>query len=286
MRERSGIMTLIMNKLNTAERVQIIAALVEGNSVNSVCRMTGRSIHTVLKLLVDAGTACKAFHDAKVRNLKTKRLQADEIWNFCYAKEKNVPAEFKGQFGYGDCWTWVGIDADSKLIISYLTTSTRDGGHAHEFMRDIAGRLANRVQVTTDGLNAYWDAVCNVFSCNVDFAQLIKIYGPDYAGEGKYSPAECVGIKVKTRTGDPDPAHISTSFVERSNLTMRMNMRRFTRLTNGFSKKVENMQHAVALNFFHYNFCRLHKTLRVTPAMEAGLTDHVWEIENLVELLD
>ena len=273
-----------MNKLSTAERTQIIRCLVEGNSINSTCRITGRSKHTVLNLLVDIGEACAKYHDEHVRGLTCKRVQVDELWGYCHCKQKNVPVEKRGQFGVGDVWTWTAVDADSKLIVSYLA-GLRDGGYATEFVRDIASRLTNRIQLTSDGHRAYLDAVEDAFGGDIDYAQLIKIYGATAPGEARYSPAACTGIKLNPITGNPEEKHISTSFVERQNLTMRMAMRRFTRLTNGFSKKIENMMHAVALNFMHYNFCRIHQTIRVTPAMEAGLTDHVWEIKELLELL-
>ena len=284
MRERSRIMSY-MNKLSTAERTQIIRCLVEGNSINSTCRITGRSKHTVLNLLVDIGEACAKYHDEHVRGLTCKRVQVDELWGYCHCKQKNVPVEKRGQFGVGDVWTWTAVDADSKLIVSYLA-GLRDGGYATEFVRDIASRLTNRIQLTSDGHRAYLDAVEDAFGGDIDYAQLIKIYGATAPGEARYSPAACTGIKLNPITGNPEEKHISTSFVERQNLTMRMAMRRFTRLTNGFSKKIENMMHAVALNFMHYNFCRIHQTIRVTPAMEAGLTDHVWELEELVELME
>ena len=274
-----------MNKLDTSERVAIIRALVEGCSVNSTCRLTGRSIHTVLRLLADIGEACKAYHDDHVCQLLTKRVQCDETWNFCYCKQKNIPAEKRGQFGYGDVWTWVALDADTKLIIAYLV-GDRNARNAKDFMGDVAWRLCRKVQLTTDGLRVYLDAVDDAFGGDVDYAQLIKIYGAERPGEARYSPANIIGIKSEEVCGTPEPRHVSTSFVERQNLTMRMQMRRFTRLTNGFSKKVENMKHAVALNFMYYNFCRVHSTIRITPAMEAGLTDHVWEIEELVALID
>lgn len=286
MRERSRIIAP-MNQLSTAERVQIIRALVEGNSINSTCRITGRSKHTVLNLLVDIGEVCQKYHDEHVRGLACKRLQVDEVWNFCYAKQKNVPPDLQGVFGYGDVWTWTAVDADTKLIVSYLV-GLRHGAYAKEFMSDVADRLINRVQLTSDGHRSYLEAVADVFGGEVDYAQLVKIYGlpKEPTREVRYSPSKCIGAETHVVSGEPDWQHVSTSFVERQNLTMRMSMRRFTRLTNGFSKKVENMKHAVALNFMYYNYCRIHKTLRVTPAMEAGLTDHVWELEELVALLD
>jgi IS1 family transposase len=247
--------------------------------------MTGRNKHAVLKLLADIGTACAKYHNEYVRGLTCKRVQVDEVWNFCYAKSKNVPAEKRGQFGYGDVWTWTAVDADTKLIIAYLVGG-RDSGYATQFMRDVADRIITRIQLTSDGHKAYLNAVEDAFGGDVDYAQLVKIYGAERAGEARYSPPVCLAAERHQVSGEPDYQHISTSYAERSNLTMRMSMRRFTRLTNGFSKKVENMMHAVALNFMYYNYCRIHKTLRVTPAMEAGLTNNVWEIEDLVALID
>ena len=269
-----------MNRLNRTKQAQVIAALAEGNSINSTVRMTGVSKVTILKLLAALGVACADYQDKAFRNLKCKRIQCDEIWAFCYAKEKNVPADKKGQFGYGDIWTWVAVDADTKLVPSFLV-GNRDGKSARMFIDDLAGRLAHRVQLTTDGLKAYLEAVEDSFGCEIDYAQLIKIYGASQE-EVRYSPAECIGCETKRVTGTPDAAHISTSYVERQNLSMRMGMRRFTRLTNGFSKKVENHAYAVALFYMHYNFVRVHKTLRVTPAMEAGITDHIWTIEEML----
>jgi IS1 family transposase len=277
----------IMNNLDTPTRVQIVKALIDGVGVNATCRLTGAAKHTVLKLLAELGEACADYHDQHVRNLKTRKVQCDEIWSFCYAKQKNVPQALQGKFGVGDVWTWTAIDSQSKLIVSYML-GMRDGGYATEFMQDVASRLANRVQLTTDGLKAYLDAVDSAFggAMGVDYAQLIKIYGPDQSGAGRYSPPACIGIEEKHVCGMPDSRHVSTSHVERQNLSMRMGMRRFTRLTNAHSKKIENHGHAVALYFMHYNFCKVHMSLRVTPAMEAGLTDHVWEIEELLSLLD
>src|SRR6202451_989782 len=245
--------------------------------------MTGAAKNTVVKLLADIGCACTAYHNRTVRGLKVRRLQADEIWCFVGAKAKNVRAEKKLE-GWGDIWTWVGIDADTKLVISYLVGG-RDLGWAKEFMGDCASRIKNRVQITTDGHKADLEAVENAFGADIDYAQLQKIYGAATENHARYSPAKCIGCDMKVVSGDPDPKHVSTSYVERQNLTMRMGMRRFTRLTNGFSKKFENHAHQVALYFFHYNFCRVHKTLRVTPAMEAGLTDHVWTLDELCALL-
>ena len=274
-----------MNKLSTEKRAAVVAALVEGCSIRATVRMTGVAKNTIVKLLAELGPACEEFHNETVQNVRSRRVQCDEIWSFVGAKQKNVPAEKAGTFGIGDVWTWTAIDADSKLIVSWLV-GTRDGGAAYTFMQDVASRLRNRVQLTTDGHTPYLAAVEDAFGADIDYAMLVKIYGPDPQAEKRYSPAQCLGCKVETITGDPDPKHISTSYVERQNLTMRMSMRRFTRLTNAFSKKVENHCAAVALYFVYYNFCRVHQALRVTPAMEAGLSDHVWTIAEIVALLD
>ncbi len=269
-----------MNRLSRQKQAQIVAALIEGNSIRATARMVGVSKDTVVKLQVEAGYACADYQDKTFHNLKCKRIQCDEIWAFCYAKEKNVPADKKGKFGYGDVWTWAAIDADTKLIPSF-TIGNRDARTANMFIEDLAGRLANRVQLTTDGLKVYLEAIEGAFGCDVDYAMLVKIYGASQE-EVRYSPAECLGAETKIVSGKPDMRHVSTSYVERQNLSMRMGMRRFTRLTNGFSKKVENHAASVALYYMHYNFCRVHQTLRVTPAMEAGLTDHVWTIEEML----
>jgi IS1 family transposase len=249
--------------------------------------MTDVSKPTILKMLADLGTACAQFHHEHVRNIQTRRIQCDEIWQFCYAKAKNVPAEKKGQFGYGDVWTWVALDADTKLIPSWLV-GNRTADSATRFLLDLESRLISRVQLTTDSHRVYMRSVDHAFSDQVDYAQLVKLYGYGDPREGsaRYSPADIIGTRKEVIRGNPDPRHISTSYVERQNLTMRMSMRRFTRLTNGFSKKVENHAHAVALYFLHYNFARIHKTLRVTPAMQAGLADHVWSLGEIVALLD
>ncbi|CUS33507.1 IS1 family transposase [Candidatus Nitrospira nitrificans] len=274
-----------MNKLTQAKRVQIIAALVEGNSVRATCRMTDVAKGTVLKLLVDLGRACARYQDEKLRNLPCKRIQCDEIWSFCYAKEKNVPEEYKGRLGFGDTWTWVGIDADTKLIVSYLVGG-RSAEYAQKFIADLASRLAHRVQLTTDGHKAYLQAVEGAFGADVDYAMLEKIYAaPPREGQARYSPAECCGTRKLKIAGNPEITHVSTSYVERQNLTMRMSMRRMTRLTNAFSKKLENQAHAVALHFMHYNFCRIHQSLRVTPAMQSGIADHVWGLQELASLI-
>lgn len=274
-----------MNRLSEAQRIQVIAALVEGNSIRATVRMTGVAKNTVVKLLAEIGGACEEYQDRAFRNLPCKRIQCDEIWGFCYCKQDNVPAEKRGEFGYGDVWTWAAICADTKLIPSWVV-GRRDAGTAYHLMQDLAGRLRNRIQLTTDGHRVYLSAVESAFGSEIDYAMLVKMYGSDPEGESRYSPAECIGAEIISITGKPNPAHISTSYVERQNLTMRMGMRRFTRLTNGFSKKVENLRHAVALHFMHYNFCRIHQTLRVTPAMEAGIADHVWDIAEIVGLLD
>lgn len=273
-----------MNCLDSAARSRIVNCLIEGCSIRSTARMTGASKNTIMRLLGNLGCACAAYHNRYVRNLKVCRMQADEIWCFVGAKAKNVRLE-KKQEGWGDVWTWVGIDADTKLVVSYLVGG-RDGGWAHDFMEDCASRIKNRVQITTDGHKAYLEAVENAFGADIDYAQLQKIYGaPSEDEQRRYSPARCIGCDMKVVSGDPDPAHVSTSYVERQNLTMRMGMRRFTRLTNGFSKKVDNHRHMVALHYMYYNFCRIHQTLRVTPAQEAGLSSHVWGIEELIALL-
>ena len=274
---------LPMNRLPLETRAKIIGLLVEGNSLRSVSRLCDVSINTVTKLLVDAGKAAIANHDEHVRGVRSQRVQCDEIWSFVGAKAKNVTPEQKHE-GWGDAWTWTAIDADTKLCLSYLVGG-RDAGWALEFMEDIASRLNGRIQITTDAHRAYLVAVEGAFGMDVDFAQLQKIYGaPTDAEMRRYSPAQCIGADMKVVTGNPDPKHVSTSFVERQNLTKRMSMRRFTRLTNGFSKKIENHIHAVAIHFIHYNFARIHKTLRITPAMAAGLTDHVWSLEEIALL--
>lgn len=284
MLKRCGIL-LCMNKLARSKQVQVIQALIEGNSIRATVRMTGVAKDTVTKLLVSVGNACSEYHDRNVRHVDARRIQCDEIWQFCYAKAKNVPAEKQGQFGFGDVWTWVAIDADTKLVPSFMV-GRRDLATAKIFIDDLASRLANRVQLTTDGLRVYLNAVEGAFGCDVDYAMLVKLYGNDAEAETRYSPAECIGCQTAAISGRPDPKHISTSYVERQNLTMRMQMRRFTRLTNAFSKKVENLMAAVALHYMQYNFCRVHQSLRVTPAMEAGLTDHIWSVEELLNTLD
>lgn len=274
-----------MNKLSIQKRVQILSCLVEGNSIRSTARITGTSKNTVVKLLCDLGSACAEYQDKVMRNLSCKRIQCDEIWSFCYAKEKNVPEEKKGQFGYGDIWTWTAICADTKLVPSFLV-GNRDGETAKTFMDDLASRLSHKVQLTTDGNKAYLEAVEDAFGADIDYGMLIKIYGLDPEKEKRYSPEKCIKAERVPITGKPDYSKISTSYVERQNLTMRMSMRRFTRLTNAFSKKVENLMHSVSIYFMYYNFGRIHSKLRVSPAMEAKVTDHLWSLEEIVRLAD
>jgi IS1 family transposase len=275
-----------MNKLPVSTRVQILSMLVEGSSLRSISRVTGVSINTVTKLLIDAGAACAAFHDETVREVKSRRVQVDEIWSFTYAKQKNVKTAKRQDMAYGDTWTWTAIDAESKLIVSWLVGG-RDSDYAMAFMDDLRSRLANRVQLTSDGHRAYLEAVEGAFGGDVDYAQLVKLYGaaPD-AMKGRYSPAECIGARKERIEGSPDPKHISTSYAERQNLNMRMQMRRFTRLTNAFSKKLANHCHSLALYFVWYNWVRIHKTLKVTPAMASGLTGKLMEMTDLVNMID
>lgn len=276
-----------MRTLNVTARAKALTLLVEGMGINSACRVTGISKTALLKLLADVGEACVAYQDRVMRGLQCKRLQCDEIWSFIGKKEKNVRTGDQKLRGEGDCWTWVAVDPDTKLIPCWFV-GPRHADSAKEFMDDLAPRLANRVQLTTDGLKAYLKAVDGAFGADVDYAMLVKLYGPapGNSQERRYSPAECCGSVKGAVCGNPDEKHISTSHVERSNLTMRMHMRRFTRLTNGHSKKLENHMHAIALNFMFYNFVKIHSTLRVTPAMEAGLDDHVWSMEEVVMMAD
>jgi IS1 family transposase len=274
-----------MNKLPREKQVQILHLLCEGSSMRAISRVVGVSINTVTKLLVDTATACSAYHDRYVRGLHAQRIQCDEIWSFCYAKQQHLASAKTPGTGAGDVWTWTAIDAETKVIVSWFV-GNRDGETAHVFIDDLKSRLATRVQLTTDGHRVYLQAVEDVFGAAVDYAMLVKLYGAPQEGERRYSPAECIGTHTHNIQGNPDPAHISTSYVERQNLTMRMSMRRFTRLTNGFSKKIENHEHALALYFMHYNFVRVHKTLRVTPAMEAGISDCLWSMEEIALLVD
>jgi len=277
-----------MNRLSTEKRARIVGCLVEGMSIRATCRLTGAAKNTVVRLLVDLGGACSAYMDEALRELPCRRVECDEIWSFCHAKAKNVPADHQGEWGYGDVWTWTAIDADSKLVPSFLV-GPRDTATAYRFMTDVAGRLKHRIQLTTDAHKPYLMAVEGAFGSEIDYAMLQKLYGVTPQHDTKYSPAECIGVDVRVIQGDPDPALISTSYVERQNLTMRMGMRRFTRLTNAFSKKVENLAAAVALHFLHYNFARPHKSLANpyprTPAMAAGVADHVWTLEEIAGLL-
>jgi IS1 family transposase len=268
-----------MNRLDIAAQARVISCLIEGCSIRATVRMTGAAKNTVVKLLAEIGCASVAYHNRSVRRLKVRRLQCGEIWSFVGAKAKNVSKERK-QEGWGDVWTWIGIDADTKLVVSYLVGG-RGAGWAKDFMEDCASRISNRVQITTDGHKGYLEAVENAFGADIDYAMLQKIYGAPADNETRYSPATCIGCDMKVVSGDPDPKHVSTSYVERQNLTLRMQSRRFTRLTNAFSKKIENHRHSVALHYMYYNYCRVHQTLRCTPAMEANLTDHVWTLEEL-----
>ena len=274
-----------MDRLTTAKRVAVVGALVEGNSIRATARMTDVSKPTILKLLADLGPACTRYQNEHLRNLRCRRIQCDEIWQFCYAKQKNVENAKSAPEGAGDVWTWVAIDADTKLIPAWLI-GPRDLGSAYTFMMNLASRLRWRVQLTTDGLTSYLSAVEDAFGADIDYAMLRKTYGADPEAEKRYSPAKIQGCSTDIVAGDPSPKHISTSYIERQNLTMRMSMKRFARLSNGFSKKIENHAHAVALHFMHYNFARIHKTLRTTPAQAAGVTDRLWEIADIVTLLD
>jgi IS1 family transposase len=273
-----------MNKLSTIERARVIRALVEGNSISSVVRMFGVAKTTILRLIVQFGEVCQKFHDEKVTGLTSRRIQMDEVWAFIGAKENNTSDKKKAEEAWGNTWTWTAIDADTKLMVSWMV-GPRHAGTANKIMQDVAWRLTHRIQLTTDGLHAYWAAAANAFDCEVDYAQLVKIYGPDRSVAGRYSPPECVGIEIKERMGKPDRDHISTSFVERSNLTVRMGIRRYTRLTNAHSKKLQNHVAMTTIFMTCYNWCRIHQTLKVTPAMEAGLTTKLWEIEDLIGLL-
>src|SRR5881275_326452 len=273
-----------MNRLPIDKRAAILGMLVEGNSLRATSRLADVSINTVTKLLIDLGEACAEYHHKNIRNVRVRRLQCDEIWSFVGAKAKHVRPERRAE-GWGDTWTWVALDADTKLCVSYLVGG-RDGWWAREFMNDCAKRVKERIQIATDGHRVYMDAVEDAFGADVDYAQLQKIYGAVEENDTRYSPAQCIGCDLKVVSGDPDPQHVSTSFVERQNLTMRMGMRRFTRLTHAFSKKVENHAAMVAIHFLYYNFARIHKTLRITPAMAAGLSDRVWSLEEIVLMVD
>jgi IS1 family transposase len=274
-----------MNKLPRDKRIRILSLLVEGNSMRATGRIADVALNTVTKLFIDTAKVCFEYQDRAFRELPCKRLQLDEIWSFVYSKQKNVPEGKEGEAG--DVWTWVALDADTKLVPSWMI-GDRSGATARLFVSDLASRLANRVQITTDGHRAYLQAIEEAFGADVDYAMLDKVYAAskDQSSERRYSPATCVGAHQKAITGKPDMAHVSTSFVERQNLTMRMSIRRFTRLTNAFSKKIENHAHSLSLHYMHYNFCRIHKTLRVSPAMAAGVTDRLWSIADIVDLVD
>jgi IS1 family transposase len=273
-----------MNRMPLSKRAQILGLLVEGMSLRAVARVADCSLNTVTKLLGEVGTACSRYQDETLRGLTCQRLQLDEIWSFVAMKQSHVSAELKGTPGIGDVWTWVALDADTKLVASY-SIGDRSRRAAQLFVGDLATRFKNDVQITTDGYRVYVDAIAGAFGRDVDYAVLTKIYDEVPEGQRRYSPPEVVGTKKEVKFGNPDPAHISTSYVERQNLTMRMGMRRFTRLTNGFSKKIENHIHAVSLHFMHYNYARIHKSLRVTPAMAAGVSDHVWSLEEIAALV-
>ncbi len=277
-----------MNKLSLEKRTQIIRVLVEGNSIRSTCRITGTAKGTVLRLLEEIGKACIEYQDKAMRNLPCKNIQCDEIWSFCYAKQKNVPEDKQGQFGYGDVWTWTAIDAETKLMASWFVGS-RDADCAIAFMNDLKSRLAGRVQLTTDGHKVYLQAVEKAFGSEIDYAMLVKLYGQETEPDKRYSPANCIAAEKHVVRGNPDASLVSTSYVERQNLTMRMTMRRFTRLTNAFSKKLENLEYDVALHFMYYNFARIHKSLSnpypQTPAMAAGIENHIWTVEDIVKLI-
>jgi IS1 family transposase len=274
-----------MNRLTLAKRAQIIQLLCEGSSLRSASRIVDCSIVTVMKLLADVGEACQEYQDKTLRNLSCRRLQLDEIWAFCYAKERNLPTAKAAPEGAGDIWTWTAVCADTKLMAAWMV-GDRSGETANAFVADLAGRLANRVQITSDGHKPYLEAIERAFGADVDYAQLVKIYGQTAEGQRRYSPPECIGCETFPIEGKPDPKYISTSYVERANLTIRMSNRRFTRLTNAFSKKAENHMHAFSIFAMHYNFARIHKTLRVTPAMEARVSDHVWTYEEIAALAD
>lgn len=274
-----------MNKLSREKRSKVLHMLCEGQSINAICRIERVGKNTVLRLLADAGKACAAYHDEHVRNVKTERVQVDEVWSFTHCKQRNVKTAKAAPEFAGDTWLWSAICADSKMIISYLVGG-RDAEYAVEFIQDLADRVANRIQLTSDGYNAYIGAVEDAFGDDIDFAMLVKVYGEAPGSPGRYSPPECVGAARRRIRGRPDLDHVSTSYAERSNLTLRMSSRRYTRLTNGFSKKIENHAYAVALHIMYYNFVRIHKTLRVTPAMAAGVSETLWEIEDIVKLVE
>jgi len=277
-----------MNKLSNERKAEVLKVLCEGNSIRSTARITNTAINTVVTILKQAGAACLEYQDKCLRNLATQRIECDEIWSFCYAKEKNLPPEKKGRFGYGDIWTFVALDADTKLVVSWLL-GLREPWHAYEFVKDIKERVRNRIQLSTDGHHMYFQAVEDTFGHDIDFGQIIKFYSSAHDANGHYIPPRCTHVKTKSVTGDPDMDKVSTSYVERQNLTMRMNMRRLTRLTNAFSKKLENHMYALALYFMHYNFVKTHRTLANpyprTPAMVAGISDHIWSFREIAGLI-
>jgi IS1 family transposase len=288
----AGCILVRMNQMSTAKRAAVVRSLVEGNSMRSTTRMTGAGKNTIARLLIELGRVCANYHDEHVRNVSAKRIECDEVWSYIAMKEKNIPERLQGEYGYGDVWLWTGIDSDSKLMVSYMF-GMRDAESARDFMFDLAARLSNRVQLTTDGHGAYLAAVKEAFGPDgIDYAMLVKQYGNDPSAEKRYSPAVCTGCKKTPISGNPDKANVSTSYVERQNLTLRMQNRRFTRLTNGFSKKLENHEAAVALHYMYYNYARPHQTLtkgagfKTTPAMAAGLADHVWSVEEIIGLLE
>ncbi|MBN2269044.1 MAG: DDE-type integrase/transposase/recombinase [Sedimentisphaerales bacterium] len=274
-----------MNKLTNEKRCQVIASLVEGNSIRATVRMTRVAKNTITKLLAEVGAACWEYQDKVLRNLNCNRIQCDEIWSFCYSKQKNVPSDKQAEFGYGDVWTWTAMDAHTKLVPCWLV-GLRDADYAYEFMHNLALRVSNRIQLTTHGHKVYLDAVDDAFAGEIDYAMLVKIYGAEQPNDTKFSPPSCVGTQQVAIVGDPNRCHVFTSFIERQNLTMRMCMRRFTRLTNAFSKKIENLQATISLHFMYYNFCRIHQSLRITPAMAASVSGHLWEISEIVDLFE
>lgn len=276
-----------MNKLSDERKAEVLKVLCEGNSIRSTARITNTAINTVVTILKQAGATCLEYQDKCLRNLAVQRIECDEIWSFCYAKQKNLPMEKQGRFGFGDVWTFVALDADTKLVVSWLV-GLREPWYAYEFMKDVKERVRNRIQLTTDGHHMYFQAVDDTFGYDIDFGQIIKYYGSDHDANGHYIPPRCTHVKTKRVRGDPDMSKVSTSYVERQNLTMRMNMRRFTRLTNAFSKKLENHMMAISLYFMYYNFVKTHKTLANpyprTPAMAAGISEHIWSFKELVLL--
>jgi IS1 family transposase len=274
-----------MNQLSKEKRAQIVACLIEGNSLRATARLTGACFNSVLKFVPQIGAACAAYQDKVFHGLKCERVQCDEIWSFCYAKARNVPTAKNAPKGAGDVWTWTAINADTKLVPCWHV-GPRDIISAYQFMQRLSARMANRIQLTTDGLTFYLPAIREAFGTDVDYAMLVKLYGEPERTESRYSPPQCIGARKAVVSGEPEMEDVSTSFSERHNLTIRMGNRRFTRLTNAFSKKIDNHEHAIALTMMHYNFCRIHKTLRVTPAMEAGIADHVWSLEEVVSLLE